>query len=59
MPEAKPSQAAQENYGDIMTAWHHGLDPKKRGKLEASGFVAGSVEFRLGPGDEEHPDARS
>lgn len=25
----------QEAYGDIMTAWNQGLDPRKRGKIEA------------------------
>lgn len=28
-----------EAYGDIMTAWHQGLDPKKRGKIEEEDFA--------------------
>ena len=28
------SQIHEEAHGDIMTAWHQGLDPKKRGKIE-------------------------
>jgi hypothetical protein len=28
------SQIHEEAYGDIMTAWHQGLDPRKRGKIE-------------------------
>lgn len=28
-----------EAYGDIMTAWHQGLDPRKRGKIEEDDFA--------------------
>ena len=28
------SQIHEEAYGDIMTAWHQALDPRKRGKIE-------------------------
>ncbi|CAE7737628.1 unnamed protein product, partial [Symbiodinium sp. CCMP2456] len=39
-----------ENFGDIMTAWNHGLDPKKRGKLEEEDFCNRVTEMGY-PGD--------